>query len=151
MLQNYQNILIAIDGSNQALLAYEKALEVAKRNKGKLYLANIIDINALNTISLDGSEMYNLLFEEANKLLDDYIKKAQEKNFTNIEKIVEFGSARELIARELISKYHIDLIMLGATGKSALSRLLLGSVSEYVTRTAQCDVLIVRTDLDNKK
>ena len=40
--------------------------------------------------------------------------------------------------------------MIGATGLNAVERLLIGSVTEYVTRTAVCDVLVVRTDLDNK-
>ena len=40
--------------------------------------------------------------------------------------------------------------MLGATGLNAVERLFIGSVSEYVIRNADCDVLIVRTDLDNK-
>ena len=43
-----------------------------------------------------------------------------------------------------------DLIMIGATGLNAVERILIGSVTEYVTRTAICDVLVVRTDLDNK-
>ncbi|MBO8441671.1 MAG: universal stress protein, partial [Firmicutes bacterium] len=45
---------------------------------------------------------------------------------------------------------NIDLIMIGATGLNAVERILIGSVTEYVTRTAQCDVLVVRTDLENK-
>ncbi len=40
--------------------------------------------------------------------------------------------------------------MIGATGLNAVERLLIGSVTEYVTRTADCDVLVVRTDLENK-
>ncbi|KAB5915090.1 universal stress protein, partial [Bifidobacterium adolescentis] len=45
---------------------------------------------------------------------------------------------------------HVDLIMLGATGLNAVERLFIGSVSEYVIRNATCDVLVVRTDLENK-
>ena len=40
--------------------------------------------------------------------------------------------------------------MIGATGLNAVERLFIGSVTEYVTRTADYDVLVVRTDLDNK-
>ncbi|AKU59378.1 nucleotide-binding protein [Lacticaseibacillus paracasei] len=40
--------------------------------------------------------------------------------------------------------------MIGATGLNAVERLLIGSVTEYVTRNALCDVLVVRTDLANK-
>ena len=39
---------------------------------------------------------------------------------------------------------NVDLIMIGATGLNAIERLLIGSVTEYVTRTANVDTLIVR-------
>ncbi len=40
--------------------------------------------------------------------------------------------------------------MIGATGLNAVERILVGSVTEYVTRNSKCDVLVVRTDLQNK-
>ncbi len=40
--------------------------------------------------------------------------------------------------------------MMGATGLNSVERFLIGSVTSFVTRVAKCDVLIVRTDLDNK-
>ena len=58
------------------------------------------------------------------------------------------GSAA--IAKDLPKELGTDLIMIGATGLNAVERLLIGSVTEYVTRTADYDVLVVRTDLDNK-
>ena len=56
---------------------------------------------------------------------------------------------KNIIAKELPKEYNIDLIMLGATGLNAVERLFIGSVSESVIRNAS-DVLVVRTDLDNK-
>ena len=41
MNQEYKNILVGIDGSEQALAAFKKAVEVARRNNGKVYVANI--------------------------------------------------------------------------------------------------------------
>lgn len=41
-------------------------------------------------------------------------------------------------------KHQTDLIVLGATGLNAVERLLIGSVTEYVTRTADCDVIVIR-------
>jgi len=41
--------------------------------------------------------------------------------------------------------------MIGATGLNAVERLFIGSVSEYVIRNAPCDVLVVRTNLDNEQ
>ncbi len=43
MNQEYKNILVGIDGSEQALAAFKKAVEVARRNNGKVYVANVID------------------------------------------------------------------------------------------------------------
>jgi nucleotide-binding universal stress UspA family protein len=42
---------------------------------------------------------------------------------------------------------HSDLIVLGTHGRTALARLLLGSVAESVLRTAPCPVLTVRTPM----
>lgn len=38
MLQQYQHILVAIDGSYEAELAFKKAVAVAKRNQAELIL-----------------------------------------------------------------------------------------------------------------
>lgn len=38
----------------------------------------------------------------------------------------------------------VDLVVIGTTGKTGLARLLLGSVAEFVVRTAPCSVLVVR-------
>ncbi len=40
---------------------------------------------------------------------------------------------------------HSDLIVMGTHGRTALARLLLGSVAEAVLRKAPCPVLTVRT------
>lgn len=66
-------------------------------------------------------------------------------------KIIEFtggdfyGTTKTIIARDFPKKHDIDLIVVGATGLNAVERLLIGSVTEYVTRTANCDVLVCRT------
>jgi nucleotide-binding universal stress UspA family protein len=38
----------------------------------------------------------------------------------------------------------VDVIIVGSHGKGFVSRVLLGSVSEYVMRHAPCPVLVVR-------
>jgi nucleotide-binding universal stress UspA family protein len=42
----------------------------------------------------------------------------------------------------------VDLILVGAHGRGAIGRLVMGSVSEYVARHAPCPVLIVRATTD---
>lgn len=137
MLQRYKNILVPIDGSYEAELAFKKAVEVAKRNgkETKLQLVHVVDTRAFQNISSFDTAMVEQVTETARKTMDGYVKEAKEK---------------VIIAKDLPKELGTDLIMIGATGLNAVERLLIGSVTEYVTRTADYDVLVVRTDLDNK-
>ena len=40
---------------------------------------------------------------------------------------------------------------MGASGMSRLQRAMVGSVTSFVKRNAPCDVLVVRTGVDNKQ
>ncbi|USG07821.1 universal stress protein UspA [Latilactobacillus sakei] len=150
MLQQYKHILVAIDGSYEAELAFRKAVEVALRNNGQLHLIHVIDTRAFQNISNFDSAMVEQVTETAKKTMDEYIVTANDLGLTDVDYSIEYGAPKSLIAREVPEKKDIDLIMIGATGLNAVERLLIGSVTEYVTRTAVCDVLVVRTDLDNK-
>lgn len=150
MLQQYKHILVAIDGSYEAELAFRKAVEVALRNNGQLHLIHVIDTRAFQNISSFDSAMVEQVTETAKKTMDEYIVTANDLGLTDVDYSIEYGAPKSLIAREVPEKKDIDLIMIGATGLNAVERLLIGSVTEYVTRTAICDVLVVRTDLDNK-
>ena len=59
--------------------------------------------------------------------------------------IVEYGSPKTMIPREIPKKIEADLIICGATGLNPVERFLIGSVSENIVRSAKCDVLVVRT------
>jgi universal stress protein A len=46
-------------------------------------------------------------------------------------------------------KHQADLIVMGTHGRSGISRLLLGSVAEYVLRHAKCPVLTIKEGLES--
>ncbi|MBS7577341.1 MULTISPECIES: universal stress protein [unclassified Enterococcus] len=142
--QEYQNILIAIDGSDESDVAFNKAMNVAKRNNTALIIAHIVDTRAFQSVSSFDGTLADEATQAANKILDEHIDRAKSFGVTNVKKIIEFGSPKSLIATKIPEKENIGLIMLGATGLNTIERLLIGSVSEYVIRHAPCDVLIVR-------
>jgi nucleotide-binding universal stress UspA family protein len=53
------------------------------------------------------------------------------------------GHAAKTIVR-YAEENDVDHIVMGSTGRSGISRVLLGSVAESVTRRAPCSVVIVR-------
>ncbi|GKQ42870.1 universal stress protein UspA [Companilactobacillus sp. RD055328] len=151
MLQQYKSILVPIDGSFEAELAFRKAMEVAKRNKASLHILHVIDTRAFQSVSSFDSEMVEQVTQKAKETIDGYVKTAKDAGISDVESTIEYGAPKSIISEEFPKKTNIDLIMIGATGLNAVERLLIGSVTEFVTRTAKCDVLVVRTDLDNKK
>ncbi|KXU01300.1 Universal stress protein family [Streptococcus constellatus] len=144
MLQRYQNIMVAVDGSHEAELAFEKGVNVALRNNSRLTIAHVIDTRALQSVSTFDAEVYEELQADAKKLMDEYAQKAKEAGVTDVVTIVEMGNPKTLLATDIPDEQKIDLIMVGATGLNAFERLLVGSSSEYILRHAKVDLLVVR-------
>ncbi|RHW49994.1 universal stress protein [Bombilactobacillus bombi] len=150
MLQQYNNILVAIDGSYEAEIAFHKAIEVAKRNHATLHILHVIDTRAFQDVSSFDSSMVEQVTETAKKTIDEYQTTAKDQGVAQVVSKIEYGAPKTTIARNYPKDHKIDLIMIGATGLNAVERLLIGSVTEFVTRNAPCDVLVVRTDIDGK-
>lgn len=150
MYQEYHRILAPIDGSEEAELAFKKAVHVAKRNQAKLIITHVIDTRALQTMNGPDNHYDDELVQQAKRVLREYENYASQVGLKDVETVIDYGSPKVQIAKELAEKHQIDLIMVGATGLNAVERLFIGSVSEYVIRNAPCDVLVVRTDLDNQ-
>lgn len=150
--QTYQNILVGIDGSDQANEAFKKAVEVARRNEGKIFVATAIDQQIMTVLGYSSLNQ-NLIDQEAaaaKNMLDECKRYGDSVNFHNIEGIIAYGSAKTAMAHQLPKKYHIDLVMVGQSGLNAVERFVTGSVASYIIRTAPCDVLVV-TDEHHKQ
>ncbi len=151
MFHEYSKILVPVDGSNEARLAFEKAIEVAKRNRAQVLIAHIIDTRVLQTPTGFEGNFNEEIQRQTENLFQEYRQYAQEHDFNDIDFVLEYGSPKVYISKNIPKDYQIDLIMMGATGLNAVERLFIGSVSEYVIRNASCDVLVVRTDLENQR
>lgn len=144
MTQTYNRIMIAIDGSEPADKAFNKAINLAKKNNAELFIVHILDTRVFQYFTSVDETMLNETSEAAEETLIDYARRAKEAELSHVTPIIQHGLPKTLIASEIPTEYDIDLIILGATGLNAVERLLVGSVSEYVVRHALCDVLIVR-------
>jgi nucleotide-binding universal stress UspA family protein len=150
MAMTYKTIVVAIDGSKEAEWAFKKAIQIAKRNDAKLILSHIIDVRSFAIV--DGYDLTTTERAEkyAKELLDNYQKQAIDAGVKEVITDIEYGSPKMKIAKEVAPKHEADLIVCGATGLNAVERLLIGSVSEHITRYAKCDVLVVRTEKEGE-
>lgn len=144
MSHHYERILIAIDGSYESELAFEKGVNIALRNNAELLLTHVIDTRALQSVATFDTYIYEKLEQEAKDVLNNYEQQAREKGLTEVKQVIEFGNPKTLLARDIPDKEKVDLIMVGATGLNTFERLLIGSSSEYIMRHAKVDLLVVR-------
>ncbi|MBR3119570.1 MULTISPECIES: universal stress protein [Oceanobacillus] len=140
----YNNIIVAVDGSEAAEKAFQKSLDIAKRNNARLILAHVVDSRSFATAEAYDRTLSERAEEYAKELLDAYVANANAAGLTDLIRCVEYGSPKVKIAKDIAENFNADLIICGATGMNAVERFLIGSVSESITRYASCDVLVVR-------
>lgn len=143
MNDDYRNVVVAVDGSKQSEKAFSEALAVAKRNGAKLHIAAIINDAELSTSAFSYSK---LLSQEKERMETEVLKKIHDAAINDVNDsvpYVEVGNPKQLIV-DYARDNHIDLIVMGTTGKGALAQQAVGSTTSYVVSHAPCNVLVVR-------
>lgn len=141
----YKQIIVAVDGSKESEWAFKKAVGIADRNEATLNLVNIIDTRSYAAVEAYDRSIAERAQKFAEELLTEYKAEAEKAGIKNVNTIVEYGSPKTMISRDLSTKINADLIICGATGLNKVERFLIGSVSENIVRSAKCDVLVIRT------
>ncbi|MHC9537011.1 universal stress protein [Dellaglioa sp. BT-FLS60] len=148
MEQEYKNILVPVDGSDSAEKALARAVESAKANHAHLDILNVIDTRQFSVsfsgmMDGGGSIVYQT-FEDTEKYMNELKENIVKAGFSDVDIHVRFGSPKTVIAKDFIEDHHSDLIIMGQSGLKAVERMLMGAVTDYVTRLAPCDVLVVK-------
>ncbi len=129
-----RNILLPVDGSDLAELAVPSALEVADLFECRVLLLRVVEPRK-------GSDEVHEIEEARNHLQG--IAREFERKGVETYAIVEKGEPVEEILKTL--RFHqADLAVMTTHGRSGLSRLVTGSVTEQVLRRAPVPLLVVR-------
>jgi nucleotide-binding universal stress UspA family protein len=141
--KGFSRIIVAVDGSEGAAKAVEKVLFLAKETRKKVVALYVIDTPRLtDTIPADtlSTAWEDLLMKQGQKILNAIEKKGSAMGVSAEKKLIE-GIPEEIIMK--VAKKN-DLIVMGCKGKSAIDRILMGSVCEKVTRHASSPVMVIR-------
>lgn len=138
-----KKILIATDGSEYTKEAVTTGLHLAKMLGAKVTALYVVDQTSFVSFPMDSSivSVYSLLENEGKRAVEE-VKKEGEALGVEVTPVVAEGSPTRKIV-EMAADF--DLVVLGTLGRSALSKLFMGSVAERVTRYAPCPVLVVRS------
>ncbi|MCX5717278.1 MAG: universal stress protein [Nitrospirae bacterium] len=124
----FKNILMATDGSKYSDIAASEAISIAKRCGSSLIALSVIH-----------SDVDKKCAEENIKK----IKELAEKEGVKVDALIAEGRPFEVVVNTAKNK-NADTIVTGTHGRTALARLLMGSVTERVIGTAECAVLVVK-------
>ena len=147
-------ILLATDGSQEAQLAAQAAIEMANRTDSELHVvhawspAGFPPSHSNPGVTWEGfslsMETMGELEMQAHELLDEQIGKIEEAGGNVAEAHLRMGRPVE----EILGLSE-RLVVVGSRGHSGIKRLVLGSVSESVLSHAHCSVLVVRAGEQN--
>jgi nucleotide-binding universal stress UspA family protein len=143
MRRYIKKVLAPVDGSECSKKALDMAMAIAKESHAKLTILEVIEefgpLPGYYDEAPQGVDRVKWIseqrFEDVHPLLDE----------ENIEwdRIVTEGYPAEKIC-EIAEKGSYDIIILGSKGRSAISRFLLGSISDRVVHHALCSVCVVK-------
>jgi nucleotide-binding universal stress UspA family protein len=142
-LDEIRKILIATDGSEYTKEAVSTGLHLAKILGAEVTALYVIDQTSFVSFPIDSSivSVYSLLENEGKRAVDEVRKEGEGQGVKVTPVVVEGSPTRKIV--EVAADF--DLVVIGTLGRSALSKLFMGSVAERVTRYAPCPVLVVRS------
>jgi len=124
----YKNVLIATDGSKYGEAAASEALGIAKRCGSSLIVISVASSDAEIASAAGNVKKITGMAEKEN---------------IHVEGIAVKGKPYEAII-ETAKQKDADLIIMGSHGRTGLTRLLMGSVTERVIGHAEAAVLVVK-------
>ncbi|WP_371504634.1 universal stress protein [Nitrosopumilus adriaticus] len=139
------NILVPYDFTNFGDLAFDKAMEIAKKFDSKLTLISVIGSD-IDTSGMSLSRAEEAHDESENKAKEDLNKLKNSNIVENVPisvEIVHNSSSSDGILL-FAEKNNTDLIVMGSHGRSGFKKVVLGSVASNVVAKAQCPVMIVK-------
>ena len=134
-------VLLATDGSSNAALAAQSAIELCEKTGSELHVVHVGEF--LPTFYAYTEEEPAELRDNAQRLLDEEVERIRAAGGQLAQAHLRLGRAAEQIVT-LSEELGAGVIVVGGRGLGALRRALLGSVSESVVRHAHCPVFVVR-------
>jgi len=138
-------ILLATDGSREAELARDSAIDLAESTNSELHVVTVAP--GYPSYDVRNPSVVEQLRERAEDILDEQAAKIEQEGGKVAEehlRIAERYRAEQIV--KVAEDIGAGLIVMGSRGLGGVRRALMGSVSDSVVRHAHCPVLVVRPE-----
>ena len=138
----YKHILLAADGSENAVRAAKEAIKIAKVSEGAMIdIVYVADFEKSKRDVLHATSPESLELERRRKVapIEQLVKEA---NIPSKMTILKGIPGPEIV--RYANEEQVDLIVIGSRGLNTLQQMMLGSVSHKVMKRVKCPALIVK-------
>ena len=143
---NYTNILVGTDGTALMDKVFDECAYLARLMGAMIHVAYVLDVTGFGAQSIDATweERYVIIKSQALQILHvtrEALVKRGVAEVSITEVLLEGHPTEEISA--YVTDHAIDLIVIGTHGRKGLDRLLIGSLTDKIIRTATVPVLVV--------
>ena len=138
----FQRILHANDGSDHALKAFRLALELAIQNQAELHMVTVEEIPYLPEFIEEVREEKGAAARRLRLVLQQARAAAEQRGVALQTHLLAGHPVRQIL--DLAAQLRIDLLVVGASGHSALYERMIGSRADRLVQLAPCPVLVVK-------
>ena len=138
----FNRILHANDGSDHAFRALVFALEIAKQNEAELHMVSVEEIPYLPEYIEEVREEKGVAARRFHAVFQRAKAMAEERDVKLQTHLMAGHPVRDIL--QLAAELNVDLLVIGATGHSALYERMIGSRADRIMQLAKCPVLVVK-------
>ena len=138
----FSKILHANDGSDHAFHALALALKIAKQTGAELHMVSVEEISYLPETMEDVREETGTAARRFHKVVNRSRAIAEESQVNLKTHVVAGHPVRDIV--DLARDLNADLLVVGASGHSALYDRMIGSRADRIVHLAPCPVLVVK-------
>jgi nucleotide-binding universal stress UspA family protein len=138
----FSKILHANDGSDHAFNALTLALKIAKQSNAELHMICVEEIDYLPETMEDVRQETGVAGRRFHSVVNRARSKAEEAQVKLKTHVVAGHPVRDIV--DLARDLKADLLVVGASGHSALYDRMIGSRADRIVHLAPCPVLVVR-------
>ena len=138
-------LLLATDGSEDAVLAARVATDLSRRTGARLHVAHAWHhlVKGLGYPTLEWADYSDLYEREARRILKAQVDAVEAADCAVAQSHLLHGPPIDAIL-DLCEELRPGLAIVGSRGLGPVRRMFVGSVSEGVVHHARCPVLVVR-------
>lgn len=150
----FQRILAALNHDDTSLIVFDEAVTLAKQSGAALMLMHVLSSELQKPTLVSYS--YPIITDEMMKAFRQQWNEVEKAGLARLNELSEkaiaagvtpeftqnIGNPGQVIC-QLAKNWNADLIVMGRREHSALGELIMGSTSQFVTRHANCAVLLI--------